>query len=91
MKSLLTKNPYIDDQGRPIPFKGIKLRRVDAKFCDHHTKSGKCMTDHIILTAVRCGNCQKEYWMVVDPKGKCVCPSCRSSHMIPMKEGEINV
>lgn len=88
MQKLLKNNPYIDAHGNVISFKGIKLRRVTSEFCDHHTKNG-CKTDKIILTAMRCANCQKEYWLVVEKDGKAVCPSCRSIHMVPMKEHEI--
>ena len=88
MQGLITKNPYVDYKGRPISFKGVKLKKVSAEFCDHRVR-GKCHSDKVVLEAMRCGNCQKEYYIKLGDGRRPICPSCRSMHMIPMKEEEL--
>ena len=76
MKQLLVRNPYVDEHGRPVSFKGIQLNRISSQYCEHKVK-GTCQTAQIKLVPVRCGNCSKTYWLV-DRPGKMVCPSSTS-------------
>ena len=89
MKSLLSGNPYINEYGDPISFKGVKLTRVSPEFCDNHVGS-IVKHDRIVLTAMRCNHCSNEYYMRVQKDKKPVCPSCRSSYMTKMSYEELS-
>lgn len=90
LQSLLHNNPFIDKHNRPISFKGVKLRKVSAPLCDCRV-GDKCRTHSIELTAMRCGNCNNEYFIRLVGKQKAICPSCRSMHMIPIRDEDLQL